>query len=279
MSRAESVSVSLLRNVFYLLTIQEPPEQVPVAWVTMPDMNYPAIQLYNTDKVSKVQCEGPKTNPNKITMQFSSQEAYDYAWNNWHNEVRAKEGDYLVITDAPGCWEGNGADQERSFLIARSEERDNGTMSISCGIEPIPFSQTVPPEGLNDIEFGEWRPGQASGGIDTTTNAGAESTVDTGPLKDTSGDSPFDQVLDARIGPINQETFEQSRLSQAGFEFDDFYGDSGLQDLATENLENNLAKRRIGDRIKRAAKKVRFDRVSHLRATVPKLTPDRLPMP
>jgi hypothetical protein len=227
----------------------------------MPEMKYPAIQLYNTDKVSKVQCLGPKSSPQKITMQFNNWEAYLYAWNNWHNEVRPKDGDYLVITDAPGCWEGADAGQERSFLRATTEERDNRTMSISCNVEPIPFSETVPPESGNDIEFGEFTPGNSARGLNVAgdapfTGEGGASESRQGPLTDKSGDSDFDRKFDDRIGRINQQSLANSTLGRSGFTLDDFYGETGLQDLAMENLNQNLRKRKIGDRIKKAAKKV-----------------------
>jgi len=226
----------------------------------MPEMKYPTIQLYNTDRVSKVQCLGTQTNPTKIIMEFKDREAYDWAWNNWHNEVRATEGDYLVVTDAPGCWEGNGVAQERSFLKATTEERDNRTMSISCNVEPIPFSETVPEDAINDIEFGEFRPANTPQGFNVAEDApdsdGGEETVNAAsPLKDTSGDSDFDWSFDSRIGRMTEDSLAQSPLGQAGFTLDDFYGESDLQDLATENL----AKRKIGDRIKKAVKKVRCE--------------------
>jgi hypothetical protein len=71
-------------------------------------------------------------------------------------------------------------------------------------------------------------------------------------LKDPSGDSDFDVYLDAKIGKMDLAALNNSTLAQFNITLEDFYGESDLPDLVT----NNLAKRAIGDRIKKAVKKV-----------------------
>lgn len=71
-------------------------------------------------------------------------------------------------------------------------------------------------------------------------------------LKDPSGDSDFDEYLDSKIGKIDADALNNGTLAQFNITLEDFYGGSDLPDLATENL----TKRKIGDRIKKAVKKV-----------------------
>jgi hypothetical protein len=233
----------------------------------MPEMKYPAIQLYNTDKLSKIQCLGTKEKPSKIIMEFNDKEAYEYAWTNWHDEVRAKEGDYLVITDAEGCWEGNGAAHERSFLRATTEERDNRTMSISCDVEPILFSDVVPAESLNDIQFGEFRPGNTPKGLDVENDApnsqgGPSAGSFQKGLIDQSGDFDFDRAVDERVGRLSQESLARGPLADAGLTLEDFESENLPVDFSTANAgkiqARGLVKRKIGDRIKKAVKKVHW---------------------
>jgi hypothetical protein len=108
----------------------------PLAWVAMPNLTYPAIQLVNSNHIKSVSCS-----QSTIKMEFKDQGACDFAWQNWHNEVRP-DGDYVVVTSEPSCM-GASANQERHFLRAKTEEKDNSTRTISCVVEPISIGDST----------------------------------------------------------------------------------------------------------------------------------------
>ncbi|KAF2261374.1 hypothetical protein CC78DRAFT_535667 [Lojkania enalia] len=233
----------------------KPALKTPIVWLTMPNMTLPTVQLQNSDQLQSITCEAGTDGPKKINMQFKDKGAYEYAWNNWHNEVRP-DGDYLVVTEAPGCWDGADAIQERRFLRAKTEERDDETLSITCDVESVPLSDAVDEDTLNDIEFGDFDPANDPSGLQVDSDAPGASPSENGtntqiPLRDPSGDSSFDKILDYQIGQIDMETMNNN-FKQYNFTLDDFFGDSDLPESATQNLR----KRRIGDRLKKLAKKV-----------------------
>lgn len=221
----------------------------------MPNMTLPTVQLQNSDQLESVTCEGGKERPQKISMRFKNKGAYDYAWNNWHNEVRP-DGDYLLVTEAPGCWQGPESTEERRFLRAKTEERDDEQLTINCEVDTIPLNEAVEEDAINELDFGDFDPANEPSGVEVDTNApGAkppgESVNTQAPLRDPSGDSSFDKIKDYEIGVLDMEDLE-NKFQQFDIEMEDFYGISDLPTGASDGLE----KRRIGDRIKKAVKKV-----------------------
>lgn len=221
----------------------------------MPNMTLPTVQLQNSNRLQSVSCEAGNSGPQKIRMQFNDKGAFEYAWNNWHNEVRP-DGDYLLVTEQPGCWDGPDAIQERRFLRATTEEKDEEAMSITCSVESVPLSDAVDEDTLNDLEFGDFDPANDPSGLVVDNNAPGATRPENGtntqiPLRDPSGDSSFDKTLDYQIGTLDMDTMN-ANFRQHNFTLDDFFGDSDLPDAATQNLQ----RRRIGDRLKKLAKKV-----------------------
>jgi hypothetical protein len=187
-------------------------------------------------------------------MQFSDKGAFEYAWNHWHDEIRP-DGDYLLITEQSGCWDGPDSIGERRFLRASSEERDDDNMSITCTVQSVQFRDVVEEDALNEVEFDDFNPSNSSSASGLVANTKAPGASLYGnetrankqmPLRDTSGDSEFDKMLDYSIGKLDVETIN-ANLAQYDFTLDDFFGDS---DLPT------LGKRGIGSRLRRLAKNV-----------------------
>ncbi|KAF2692077.1 hypothetical protein K458DRAFT_381903 [Lentithecium fluviatile CBS 122367] len=256
--RYENLKAEKYCNMMYtddsVVTGNKPALKTPVVWLTMPNMTLPTVQLQNSDKL-KASCEAGESGPQKIRMEFYDKGAYEYAWNNWHNEVRPN-GDYLMVTEQPGCWDGPDTIQERRFLRATTEERDDSTMSITCNVESVPLSEAVEEDVLNDLDFDDFDPANDPSGLTVDNDAPGATTPENGtspqiPMRDPSGDSSFDKTLDYQIGILDLETMN-ANFKPFDFTLDDFFGDSDLPDSATQNLQ----KRRIGDRLKKIAKKV-----------------------
>ncbi|KAF3155092.1 hypothetical protein TWF225_005161 [Orbilia oligospora] len=227
----------------------KPAAGTPLAWVTMPNMTYPTVQLINSNYFKKVWCHG-----STIKMEFNCQAAYEYAWNNWHNKVR-QTSDYLVITSEPSCM-GSSAGRERHFLRAKTEERDNSTSTISCEIEPIPIQDAVGDDNPVVVDVDEFSTRNTDKGFNVQANdfAGDNTVVNTTDvIRTIGGDSKFDEVLDKQIGFISIEDLNASTKEQFNITIEDFYGESDFPDLA----KNAILKRRIGDRIKKAVRKVK----------------------
>jgi hypothetical protein len=187
-------------------------------------------------------------------MQFSDKRAFEYAWNNWHDDIRPS-GDYLLITEQPGCWDGPDSTGERRFLRASSEERDDDTMSITCDVQSVPFCDVVEADALNEVEFDDFNPATNNSSAlglantkapDAAPFGNGTTTNTTIPHRDPSGDSDFDKMLDSSLGKLDMETIN-AKLAQYDLKLADFISESHLP---------TLGKRGIGSRLSRLAKSV-----------------------
>ncbi|CAK7215121.1 hypothetical protein SBRCBS47491_002374 [Sporothrix bragantina] len=222
----------------------------PYAWVTMNETAYPIIQTVNSKYFQKVWCD---VSAGWIKMQFSSEDAYNYAWDAWHNKARPAMGDYVVVTPESTCvnWDST---QQRYFIRATSEERDDSSKTITCRTADISLTDTTGEGKPMDVNFNNFN--QKNGvnvRADASANGGNNFTDNGGEvLGDPSGDSDYDDYLDEIIGPMELEALNKT-LSKYGLTLDDFYGASDLPDLATENL---VGPRSLRSRIKKALQKV-----------------------
>ncbi|KAG9254005.1 uncharacterized protein F5Z01DRAFT_674327 [Emericellopsis atlantica] len=227
----------------------KPEEGEPYAWFNANDTEYANLQTVNSKYFQKVWCD---IDAGWIKMKFSNWDAYNHAWDNWHDVSRPKWGDYVIITPEESC-RNYGVKDQRNFVLATDEKRDDGSQTITCQIKNITIADTVGDENPVDIEFENFnQPGVSAQANDSP---GADGFDDLGGevLADPSGDSDFDWFLDNTIGKMDVETLNQSVVAQFGFTLDDFYGENDLPDLATANL----VKRRFGRRLRRAFKKVK----------------------
>jgi hypothetical protein len=216
--------------------------------MTINETEYPVLQTVNSKYFDKVWCD---VDAGWIKMKFNSWGAYIHAWNNWHDVSRPKWGDYVIITPEASCKNYN-ATQQRHFIRAVDEKRDNATMTITCKTEAVSFADMVGPERPVEVEFENFNQGDVSVQAEEAAPNGNFEDRGGEVLKDPSGDSDFDVYLDAKIGKMDLAALNNSTWAQFNITLEDFYGESDLPDLVT----NNLAKRAIGDRIKKAVKKV-----------------------
>jgi hypothetical protein len=227
-----------------------PAEGEPYAWININDTALPVLQTVNSKYFKEVRCD---VNAGWIRMKFNSWDAYNHAWTSWHDISRPKWGDYVVITPEESC-KNYSPTQQRHFIRATDEQRDDSSMTIKCKIENISMADTVGDENPVEVEFENFNQNDVSV---LAAEAGPNSEFeDLGGeiLNDPSGDSDFDEYLDAKLGTIDLATLNNSTLTQFNITLEDFYGESDLPDLARENL----VKRKIGDRIKKAVAKASY---------------------
>ncbi|KAG9229774.1 hypothetical protein BJ875DRAFT_488610 [Amylocarpus encephaloides] len=227
---------------------EKPAENEPYAWVNMNETEYPTIQTVNSKYYKKVWCD---QSAGWIKMAFNSPEAYNHAWNSWHDDSRAKWGDYVVITPESSC-KNYGDTSQRNFIRAISEVRDDSSMTITCQTKDISFGTTVGDENPTEVEFENFNQPDVSAQANEATQNGQFNDLGGEVLVEPSGDSDFDEYRDAVIGRMDLATLNNNTLNQFNLTLEDFYGENDLPDLVAQNL----AKRRIGDRIKKAFKKV-----------------------
>jgi len=226
----------------------------------MPNMTYPMIQLENSAYVDRVWCEST-SGSSRIHMKFSDDGAYNHAWQNWHDVTRTSKGDYVVLTDIQSCrtWSD---DEERHFLRAVDEERDNSTLTITCAVEPITFSEAVGGDNNVAVTWENMGKGNGeNGSFDAQANdAPQDPSFDASEplLRDPSGDSSFDTQLDQQIGRIDLQTFNAGLQEQFNITLEDVFGENDLPDLVQKH-----SKRRLFRKIKRAVKKVPCVRGAH----------------
>ncbi|KAH8649512.1 hypothetical protein BGZ60DRAFT_569901 [Tricladium varicosporioides] len=225
----------------------KPPENDPYAWVNMNETEYPIIQTVNSKYYEKVWCD---VSAGWVKMQFTTWDAYNYAWDSWHVKSRGKWGDYVVITPELSCKNYN-ATQQRYFIQAVSEQRDDASKTITCQTKDISLADTVG-EKPTEVEFENFNQPNVSAQANEATTNGNFTNLGGEVLKDPSGDSDFDEYRDTVIGRMDLDSLNNSTLSQFNITLEDFYGGSDLPDL----VKQNLGKRKIGDKIKKAVKKV-----------------------
>ncbi|KAK4105537.1 hypothetical protein N658DRAFT_123209 [Parathielavia hyrcaniae] len=216
--------------------------------MTMNETEYPVLMTVNSKYYEKVWCD---VGAGWIKMKFNSWDAYNYAWNSWHDVSRPKWGDYVVITPEKSCINYDDT-QQRHFIRAVDESRDNTTMTITCGIEAVSFADTVGPERPVEVEFENFNQNDVSAQAEEADPSADFDDLGGEVLKDPSGDSDFDVYLDAKIGRMDLASLNNSTLAQFNLTLEDFYGESDLPDL----VAGSLVKRRIGSRIRRAVRKV-----------------------
>ncbi|KAH6952505.1 hypothetical protein BKA56DRAFT_681969 [Ilyonectria sp. MPI-CAGE-AT-0026] len=246
--------LELKKSCRMLYTIEEvplgsrPAANDPFAWVNMNDTAFPTLQTVNSNYFEKVWCD---LSAGWIKMKFDSWDPYDYAWHNWHNVSRPKWGDYVIITPEASCKNYDDT-QQRYFVQATSEERDDHTMTITCRMKDVSLTDAVGQDNPVEVEFENFNQGNVSAQANKAEPDRELQDLSGEVLKDPSGDSDFDWYLDSKIGKIDAEALNNGTIAQFNITLEDFYGGSDLPDLAKENL----TKRRIGDRIKKAVKKV-----------------------
>lgn len=214
----------------------------------MNETDLPTLQTVNSKYFEKVWCD---LSAGWIKMKFDSWGPYDYAWNNWHNVSRPKWGDYVIITPEASCKNYDDT-QQRYFIQAVDEERDDETRTITCQIKDVSITDTVGPENPVEVDFENFNQENVSAQANDAPQDTNLQDLGGEVLKDPSGDSDFDVYLDSKIGKMDAEALRNGTLSQFNITLEDFFEESDLPDLATERLR----KRKIGDRIKKAVKKV-----------------------
>ena len=125
-------------------------------------------------------------------------------------------------------------------------------MTITCKIKDVSLSDTVGQDNPVEVEFENFNQGNISAQANKAEPDRVLQGLGGEALKDPSRDSNFDEYLDNKIRKRDAEALNNGTLAQFNITLEDFYGGSDLPDLATENL----TKRRIRDRIKKAVKKV-----------------------
>ncbi|KAF2452657.1 hypothetical protein BDY21DRAFT_154277 [Lineolata rhizophorae] len=240
---------------------ERPPANAGWGIVTVPNMKYKTVQTEKSNFVSEVVCSG-----SSMTVRFSQQDACDLAWESWEEEEQ-----YMVITDSSNCV-GGGSTGERTFF--RVDWATRNGMEIVCEGEDIGFEESVDEEENIQLEFSQVgsNSGNSTAGFTANANAAANPTNATTlgnnetQLVDPSGDTSFDEELDAEIGVMDDEALAEY-LGQFNLTIADFFEPDDLPDLVSEeagdlrkrvaHARRNLAKRGLFSRIKKAFKKVK----------------------
>ncbi|KAH8879751.1 hypothetical protein GQ53DRAFT_833907 [Thozetella sp. PMI_491] len=232
----------------------KPAEGEPYAWVTMNETAYPIIQTVNSKYFEKVWCD---ISAGWVKMQFNSEDAYNHAWDSWHGKARSEWGDYVVVTPSLTCKNWDSA-QQRHFIRAISETRDDDSMTITCKTQDISLADTIGDDKPMNIQFDNFNQKNVSALADETAN-GSQTFNDLGGevLREPSGDSDYDEYLDTLIGRMDLATLNSQTMEGFGLTLLDFYGTPDLPDLATENLIGSTRRKRgLLSKIKKAVKKV-----------------------
>lgn len=154
------------------------------ALVSIPQMNYMAVNLLQSSYVSTVTC----TN-STASITFSNQAAYQVAVSNW-----TSANPFVLVTYHPECGDAYDNGQHGYVLVSSVSNTQTPALTVVLNIVHIDFEQAVGSNNNITVNVGTYSPtgnntfSATPGGNGTTGNA-------------TSGMNDFDQTLDDSYGP------------------------------------------------------------------------------
>ncbi|KAF2804907.1 uncharacterized protein BDZ99DRAFT_575098 [Mytilinidion resinicola] len=179
----------------------EEPTDVAIGFVSVPEMNYPSVQLEHTNFVSSMTCSG-----DTATIILNDLKAFNIAVSDWSKQTAG----LVLISTSPSCGSGQPQEAPRHYLLVSNLDHDDHAMAITGKIKHLDFTEAVAHDTPIDVKFGNFSlSGKEPINTYNMSAPGGNSTEGyLVPLTGNSSnhlihDDSFDSRLDDGIGRIN----------------------------------------------------------------------------
>lgn len=213
-------------------------DDVAVAFVSMPQTNYPVVVLEHTDAISSVTCSGTT-----LDLTFNNTAGFQVAQGNWTLQQ------FVMISYSPDCGSA-AASGQRDFILVNNIAFSASNLTASASISYIDFNQTVGASNPVTVDLGTFSPGSANGtaGFNVTSaSAGTSGTASGNGTSSGNGtqSADFDVALDDAIGylDVDDPAYEAQLLPGTNFTESDLAGDDDGPILTADPERRSLRRR------------------------------------
>lgn len=149
---------------------------IPTATIHVPEMNYPVVQLENSQYIATFLCSA-----SQATITFSNKNAFQTALANWR-----KANEFIIIAYDPSCgdvYEKN----ERNFILVTEVSADDASLTITAQIQHLTIEDAIGGDNPIHVDVGSWTPSTPDGYPDDGPSDDQASKRSTAYTKDYSG--------------------------------------------------------------------------------------------